>query len=490
MGVFNVPRKRKYLLLFIIIVSTILISGCSAILFGPSGSIEVTTNPSGAKIFLDGKDTGKITPYTLKNVSAGNHIIEVTLSDMKGTKIAEVEAYQTTNINIEFYSQSTLDKINVLPSTTNITLSLGSTVTISSVTAYYNDYSSANIPLTNCAYSSNDACATVNSSGTITGISAGAAIITVSYTEGGITKTDTVLVYVRNAPTDTPITPPVEDDIVYRALLVGVGDYVNLPDYYPDAVETTDLVGPPYDAERMYYILDQCRFGSSNTVFSIINDELKDLAATRTAILNGITSTFSGADENDISYFYFSGHGMENIDTYYICPTDVLLASTDNHISIDELESALSDIPGTKVVILDFCHSGGFIGKGKEKITISKEGLESFNNEIINVFSQSQSRDLASNQYKVLTSCHDYQTCLGLVDFINPENSFGVFTMALCSGCVGTYPADTNLDTKVSLQEAYLYVKSWVEELSLIYVEITQDVQVYPTNSTFTIVEY
>jgi uncharacterized protein YjdB len=177
-------RKRKYLLLFIIIVSTILISGCSAILFGPSGSIEVTTNPSGAKIFLDGKDTGKISPDTLKNVSTGNHIIEVLLSDIKYIEIAEVEAYKKTIINIEFYSQGTLDKINVLPSTTNITLSLGSTVTISSVTAYYSDYSSANISLTNCTYSSNDACATVSSSGTITGISAGAAIITVSYTEG------------------------------------------------------------------------------------------------------------------------------------------------------------------------------------------------------------------------------------------------------------------------------------------------------------------
>ena len=206
-------RKRKYLLLFIIIVSTILISGCSTIIFGPSGSIEVKTTPSGAKIFLDSKDTGKITPYTLKNISAGNHIIEVTLSDIKYTEIAKVEAYKTTIVNIEFYSQIMLDKINVLPSYTTITLSLGSAITIISVTAYYSDYSSANIPLTNCTYSSNDACATINSSGTITGISTGAAIITVSYTEGGITKTDIVLVYIRNTPIDTPVVPtPVEPE--------------------------------------------------------------------------------------------------------------------------------------------------------------------------------------------------------------------------------------------------------------------------------------
>lgn len=66
--------------------------------------------------------------------------------------------------------------------------------------------------------------------------------------------------------------------------------------------------------------------------------------------------------------------------------------------------------------------------------------------------------------------------------------------MALCDGCgyYGSYPADTNLDTKVSLQEAYLYIKSYVEELDALLpdFDITQNVQVYPNNATFTIVEY
>ena len=59
--------------------------------------------------------------------------------------------------------------------------------------------------------------------------------------------------------------------------------------------------------------------------------------------------------------------------------------------------------------------------------------------------------------------------------------------MALCDGCgySGSYPADTNLNTMVSLQEAYLYVKDWVFSYGVI-----QDVQVYPNNSPFTIVEY
>jgi hypothetical protein len=478
-------RKKIILLLTITLITVLLlISGCSTILFGPSGSIEVTSNPSGAKIFLDSKDTGKITTYTLKNVSVGSHIVEVTLSDMRYTKIAKVEAYQTTNINIEFYSQSTLSKINVLPPITTIALSLGNTVTISSVTAYYSDYSSANIPLTNCTYSSNCTCATINSSGTITGISAGAAIITIAYTEGGITKTDTVSVLVRNTPTDTPpITPPVEDDITYRALLVGVGDYEN-----DDGVTLTDLEGPPYDVDRIKQVLNQqCKFGSDEIGFSLV-EPLKDLSATKEAIINGIASTFSGADENDISYFYFSGHGSYTgvFENSYILPTDVD-GSIDSAISVDELEIALSAIPGTKVVIFDSCFSGGFIGKGKGEIIISREKLTSFNDEIINIFSQAQSKGLlTTNKYKVLTSCHYNQPCVEYSTHPVDGNPYGLFTAAFCKGCGyddGTYYADSDNNTKVSLQEAYSYIES-----TLILSE--QDVQVYPTISTFTIVEY
>ena len=235
----------------------------------------------------------------------------------------------------------------------------------------------------------------------------------------------------------------------------------------------------------MCYTLSRCRFGSSNTPFSNIR-YLKDRQATKSNILYNIISyCFTGADNNDISYFYFSGHGSRVGNTSYLCPTDTV-SSVDLDISVDELESALSAIPGTKVVFLDTCYSGGFIGKGKGEITISQEELESFNNEIINVFSQAQSKGLlTTNQYKVLTSCHYYQECWE----IQPEEGdpFGVFTMALCEGCgySGNYPADTNMDTMVSLREAYLYIRDWVFPYRVI-----QDVQICPNNSSFSIVEY
>lgn len=398
----------------------------------------------------------------ITGLSAGSTTIMVTYTKGTLSKTDTIIITVTTVI-----TPITLISIEVLPSSMN--LNVGESQTISSVTAYYDNSSSANIVLTNCSYtSSNPTCSTVNNSGTISGISEGAATITVSYTENEIIKTDTVEITV-----DTPI----QNEAVYRALCVGVGDYIN---YGSD----DDLLAPPYDVDRIRQILQQCRFGTSNTIFSNIG-YLKDWQATKSNILQSIFSTFSGADSNDISYFYFSGHGALVGNTSYICPADIT-SFVNSAISVDELESALSSIPGTKVIFLDSCYSGGFIGKSMDETITSKEKLESFNDEVINVFSRVESKGLlTTNQYKVLTSCHYYQ----LSWEIQPAegNPFGLFTMALCEGCgySGNYPADTNMDTMVSLQEAYLYVRDWVFSY-----RIYQDVQIYPANSTFTIVEY
>ncbi len=270
------------------------------------------------------------------------------------------------------------------------------------------------------------------------------------------------------------IVPPLPDDeIVYRALLIGIGDYIG---------NENDLSSPIYSVNRMHRILSQCRFGLSDAEFSIIN-ELKDSDATRSAILNEIASTFSGADNNDVSYFYYTGHGYRWLGTSYLCPADS--TSIFSLISVDELENALSAIPGTKVIILDTCRSGGFIGKSEEGVTISEEESTSFNDEVINVFSQGQSKSLlTTNQYKVLTSCRHDQVSYEF-------SSYSVFTIALCKGCGYfnyDYPADINADNKVSLQETYLYIKDWIIKSGYGYLQ--QDVQVYPENSTYPIMEY
>lgn len=475
---FSTFKLSKYLLLILLLLSFLIINGCtpiSSLLFGASGSIEVTTYPSGAKIFLNGNDTGYVTPYTITNLAKGTYEVKVTLNDASYTETVIVYSSKTTGVYIELMPP--LYKIVVQPSYMN--LKEGESRAIESITAIYLNSGSKDIAPSACSFSSNSNHATVNSSGTITGVSEGSATITVSYTDVEITKTDTV-----NVTVSPFVPPPVVTPVVYRAFCVGIGDYIN---YGPT---DGDLFAPPYDVARMYLVFNNCKFDESEKIFSIINT-LIEHDATKNNILQGITNTFSEADDNDVSYFYFSGHGSWDFNTSYICPADILLTSFDNDISVQELESALSAIPGTKVVILDSCFSGGFIGKGREEeIFNNNDILIEFNNDVIDVFIMNQTRDLlTTSQYKVLSSAHYDQPCEE--DSPHPYDGFpyGIFTAAFCNGCGyddGVSYADSNSDTKITLDELYEHIRDFV----IIYFGFDQNVQVFPENSNFTIVEY
>jgi hypothetical protein len=278
------------------------------------------------------------------------------------------------------------------------------------------------------------------------------------------------------------VVPP--SSSVYRAFLVGVGNY----QYFPDANGNIDLPSPPFDVNMMHDTLSH-----SGSGFSSIN-ELIDLQATKSAILNGIATAFSEADSDDVSYFYFSGHGLNSSGVSYLCPTDISYYSLlSSYISTNELESALNAIPGTKVVILECCYSGGFIGKQmQEEKTISN--AQEFNDNVINVF---LSRDLTGSQYKVLTSCLSSQ--LG-VELIPAEGDpFGLFSGVLCEGCgynyyTHPYFADGNENSEITLQEAYTYTYGMVNTIAAYLNDyygwnIDQDTQVYPLNSNFIIIE-
>jgi hypothetical protein len=94
-----------------------------------------------------------------------------------------------------------LVSIEVLPST--MTIEIGDSEAITSVTAHYDNGTEANItPLTACTYESDKINATVSLDGVVTGVSSCTAAtpvtITVTYTEDSITVTDTVSVVVTN----------------------------------------------------------------------------------------------------------------------------------------------------------------------------------------------------------------------------------------------------------------------------------------------------
>ena len=120
--------------------------------------------------------------------SAGTATITVTYTEGAITK--------TDMVYITVQELVLLDSITVVPSTMSIIV--GNSQSITSVTANYDDLS--NVTFTNLSeatyFSGTPAVATVSTSGVVTGASAGTAVITVSYTETGITETDTVAVTV------------------------------------------------------------------------------------------------------------------------------------------------------------------------------------------------------------------------------------------------------------------------------------------------------
>lgn len=78
---------------------------------------------------------------------------------------------------------------------------------------------------------------------------------------------------------------------------------------------------------------------------------LTDSQATEAGIDAAFASTFNGAGPNDLAIVYWNGHGAINA-----------LATWDGHVYLgDKLADKVNAInAGTKIVILDCCHAGGF----------------------------------------------------------------------------------------------------------------------------------
>lgn len=371
-------QKNRFFLIFLTLIFfiTSLLTGC---LFIPSGSLYVTSHPSGAEIFLNGTFYGKVTPSMISNLSPGSYLLRLTLENPSMNSEEQV---------IIFQNQVTSVHLELVPSSD------------------------------------------------------------------------------------------------YRALCIGINDY-------QDPV-IQNLNAPSYDVARMREVFENSHFGDMQTPFAALN-ALIGAQATRSNVLQSIDSSFSAADNNDVSYFYFSGHGWSNGDATTILPYDAVASTSSQDISVDELASALGNIPGTKVVILDSCFSGGFIGKGfTARDTVSTDELRKFNESVIESFAFHDTLlakgNLAAGEFKVIVSSSGNQKCLETLNHPIDGNPYGYFSASLCEGCgynnfTFPAPADSNTDSRITLNEIYQYISFSLSDLQ-------QDVQVYPQNSSFVFIEY
>ncbi len=240
--IFLTFKVLPFFLLAFLILSSLLIPGCSPLdlIFGTSvGSIYVETYPSGAKIFLDGKDTGEITPCTMINLMKGDHEITLTFGDKSYTEEITIYPGSTTSIYKDLLPR--LKEIIVDPNF--LYTNIGETRNFSTITAYYFDFDHIPvvIKLSDCGYTKDNNDASINSgAGTFTGVSKGLTEVTIFYTEREFTKSDIVYISVGTFPTPSPEPEP--DEILQASIVIvsweQSGDFVTI--YYE--IENTGSV--------------------------------------------------------------------------------------------------------------------------------------------------------------------------------------------------------------------------------------------------------
>ncbi len=255
----------------------------------------------------------------------------------------------------------------------------------------------------------------------------------------------------------------------YRALLIGESNY--------SSTSASNLSGPANDITVMQRMLQNMKKPYSVS---------KRSNQTKSQILSAITSTFKGATSNDVSLFYYSGHGVTSSGTY----SGALYAVDGNTITTAELAAALKKVPGKVIVLLDSCGSGAAVTKDGSVMTMD---ADVFASSVYNAFAaadttiNAKSGELATSKFIVMCAAAKGQYSYDAS--ISGSMYGGMFTYNLAKGAgcsypygyySGSMPADYNSNGRLTLAELYRYVNSKVSS--------SQTTVVYPsTSSTYNV---
>ncbi|MEG2187203.1 MAG: caspase family protein [Clostridia bacterium] len=241
-----------------------------------------------------------------------------------------------------------------------------------------------------------------------------------------------------------------------RALLIGIDNFVSKPSIYPGSTNNVYAMQEAFQAALTplrALILPQKPVTSAQQLTQLIRE------------------TFTYAKEGDVSYFYISTHGVYDPATGQ---EPMLLLSdgiTEGGITPSQLEAAFDGIPGTKVLILDACNSGAFIGKGQA----SRTGKACFLGDDFKVLTSSGAME--ESWYWSAEDTQEQMLTGG-----EPQGAF-YFTQALVQSLspAYSYPADQNHDGSITLLELYHY---------LLANHAASTPQVYPQSDDFVVFRY
>ena len=173
---------------------------------------------------------------------------------------------------------------------------------------------------------------------------------------------------------------------------------------------------------------------------------------TASEILAQISSTFGSAGPEDVSLFYFSGHGGESGSNL-----GALVGSDGAFVTPTALRSAMDNIQGRKIIIISACFSGNHIAKY---------------------------RDAAPGEYFVLTSSSATQESYGPIYNINffTYHLLAAIGYDVETGTNAQRAADANGNGVLTLQEIYRYVYTALKyDENLAYNNHVQTCQVWPS---------
>ena len=217
-----------------------------------------------------------------------------------------------------------------------------------------------------------------------------------------------------------------------RALLVGCDSFISQPSTAPASANNVARMAEALSGGAMNLENLVTRRGDVSSAA-----ELEQL----------IHTAFDGADAGDVSYFYISTHGLR-----------------EEGITAAQLRAIFDTIPGTKVLILDACHTGAVIGKG-------------VHSPYDNVFQGAE--------YKVLCSSGGAEESWFWQGGDEDEALVGAgyFSTAVASGLSvsGGYGADDNRDGSITLTELKRY---------LLANHGASTVRSYPEEDDFVILRY
>lgn len=274
----------------------------------------------------------------------------------------------------------------------------------------------------------------------------------------------------------------------FRALVIGQEEYRN---------GIMPLEGPHNDAGLVRSMLVNADFGGGKNVNVTLLENLS--ASGIRSALNQMASW--GVDADDVTYFYYSGHGDKD---------GSLVGVDGGAVPVDVVRQYLDRLPGTVVVIIDSCYSGWFIrSKSPVAAENSSADPDAITSRVVSAFGAAgkaagleAKTSLAASvsalgKYRILTACASTESSYIVSGDVYAGASLFTYHLATGSGVQAAswgaapgMPADANRNGVLTLNELFQYTKTRVRANSVLKkARVRQSVRMWPAGSSFPVVQ-